>query len=73
MTAKARYTEAKAALLLNVPFFAALMLDMMTTRIGKFPEVFGPHTPTMATNGIGSSAEKKPPIDSQYSGVPIQK
>lgn len=51
MTARNKYTEAKAALLLNVPFFAALMLDMMVTRIGKFPEVFGPHTPTMATNG----------------------
>ena len=51
MTARNKYTEAKAALLLNVPFFAALMLDMMTTKIGKFPEVFGSHTPTMATNG----------------------
>lgn len=51
MSARNKYTEAKAALLLNVPFFAALMLDMMTTKIGKFPEVFGPHKPTMATNG----------------------
>lgn len=51
MTAQSRYTEAKAALLLGVPFFAALMLDMMNTKIGKFPEVFGGNTPTMATNG----------------------
>ena len=52
MTAQARATEAKAALLLNQPFFASLMLDMMTVKIGKFPEIFGGHTPTMATNGV---------------------
>lgn len=51
MTAQARFTEAKAALLLNQPFFAALMLDMMTVELGTFPEVFGDRTPTMATNG----------------------
>jgi predicted metal-dependent peptidase len=52
MTAQARYTETKAALLLTQPFFAALLLDMMTVKVGKFPEIFGGRTPTMATNGI---------------------
>lgn len=52
MTAQQRFTEAKAALLLNQPFFASLMLDMMTVKMGKFPEIFGGRTPTMATNGL---------------------
>lgn len=51
MTAKARLTESKAALLLNQPFFASLMLDMMTVELGTFPQVFAGRTPTMATNG----------------------
>ncbi len=52
MTAKARLTETKAGLLLNQPFFAALLLDMMTIEVGKFPQIFGGNTPTMATNGV---------------------
>ena len=51
MTPKAKLTEVKAAILLNHPFFAALLLDMMYMELGKFPEVFGGNTPTMATNG----------------------
>lgn len=51
MTAKAKFTETKAALLLNHPFFASLMLDMMQVELGTFPHIFGGNTPTMATNG----------------------
>lgn len=51
MKAKTRLTESKTALLLSQPFFAALMLDMMTVKIGKFPQVFGGNAPTLATNG----------------------
>ena len=51
MTAQSRLTEAKAALLLNQPFFASLMLDQMTVELGTFPHIFGGRTPTMATNG----------------------
>jgi len=51
MTAKAKLTESKAALLLNQPFFASLMLDMMMVELGTFPHIFGGRTPTMATNG----------------------
>jgi len=51
MTAKAKLTESKAALLLNQPFFAALMLDMLHVELGTFPHIFGGRTPTMATNG----------------------
>ena len=51
MTAKARLTETKAALLLNQPFFASLLLDMMEMKLGTFPEIFRGNTPTMATNG----------------------
>lgn len=45
------YTEVKTAMLLHVPFFASLLLDMMKVKIGKFPEVFGKRTPTAATDG----------------------
>ena len=45
------YTEVKTAMLLHVPFFASILLDMMTVKIGKFPEVFGNRSPTAATNG----------------------
>ena len=45
------YTEVKTAMLLHVPFFASLLLDMLSVRIGKFPEVFGKRTPTAATDG----------------------
>lgn len=51
MTARSKLTESKAALLLNQPFFASLMLDMMTVELGTFPHIFGGRTPTMATNG----------------------
>ena len=51
MTAKGKLTESKAALLLNQPFFASLMLDMMRVELGTFPQIFGGRTPTMATNG----------------------
>lgn len=45
------YTEVKTAMLLHVPFFASLLLDMMKVKIGKFPEVFGSRPPTAATDG----------------------
>lgn len=46
------YTEVKTALLLHVPFFASLLLDMMKVKIGKFDNVFPPGVPhTAATNG----------------------
>jgi len=45
------YTEVKTALLLHVPFFASILLDMMNVKIGKFPDVFGKRKPTAATNG----------------------
>lgn len=46
-----RLTELKTAMLLYVPFFASLMMDMLTLKVGKFPDVFGANTPTAATNG----------------------
>jgi predicted metal-dependent peptidase len=50
-TASTRMTEIKSALLLNQPFFASLLLDLMEVKVGKFPEIFGQNEPTMATNG----------------------
>ena len=47
----ARFTEVKTAMLLHMPFFASLLLDMMDVKIGKFPELFGSMKPTAATNG----------------------
>ena len=48
----ATLTEVKTAMLLNQPFFASLLLDMMRLKLGKFPEVFPPGmTNTMATDG----------------------
>ena len=35
------FTGVKTAMLLHVPFFASLLLDVMTVKIGKFPQVFG--------------------------------
>lgn len=34
------FTEIKTAMLLHVPFFASLLLDIMNIRIGKFPHIF---------------------------------
>lgn len=47
----ATFTEVKTAMLLHQAFFMSFMLDVLTVRVGKFPEVFGPHTATAATNG----------------------
>ena len=44
--AKQRFTEMRTAMLLHTPFFASLLLDMMTTKVGKFPGI-----DTAATNG----------------------
>ena len=49
--AMTKYVEAKTGMLLYCPFFAALLLDMMTVKVGKFPEVFGGKEPTAATDG----------------------
>jgi predicted metal-dependent peptidase len=51
MTAENKMTEIKTALLLHQPFFASLLLDIMNVKVGKFPEIFGPRTPTAATDG----------------------
>ena len=45
------FTAVKTALLLHVPFFASLLLDIMDVRIGKFQGVFPPGNETMATDG----------------------
>lgn len=46
------YTEVKTAMLLHVPFFASLLLDMMTVKIGKFEGIFPPGMRhTAATDG----------------------
>ena len=46
------YTEVKTAMLLHVPFFASLLLDMMKVKIGKFEGVFPPGmNHTAATDG----------------------
>jgi predicted metal-dependent peptidase len=44
--AKQRFTEMRTAMLLHTPFFASLLLDMMTTKVGKFPGL-----DTAGTNG----------------------
>ena len=51
MSAQAKLTECKTAMLLHCPFFATLLLDMMTIKLGKFPNIFPPGNETMATNG----------------------
>lgn len=47
------FVGVKTALLLHVPFFASLLLDIMTIKIGKFDANFWPGgmKPTMATDG----------------------
>jgi predicted metal-dependent peptidase len=46
------FVGVKTALLLHVPFFASLLLDIMDVRIGKFEHLFPPGMPpTMATDG----------------------
>jgi len=65
MTEHPKYTMVKTAMLLHVPFFASLLLDVMQVKVGKFPGMFpeafdqdGNPLPevtkqaaTMATNG----------------------
>jgi predicted metal-dependent peptidase len=51
MSAEAKLTETKTAMLLHTPFFASLLLDMMQVKLGKFPQVFPPGNETMATDG----------------------
>jgi predicted metal-dependent peptidase len=51
-TTNPAFTAVKTALLLHVPFFASLLLDIMDVRIGTFDHVFPPGMPpTMATDG----------------------
>src|SRR5688572_32792786 len=47
----ARLTEAKTAMMMHVPFFSALMFDMMDIKVGKFPDIFAGIDPTAATDG----------------------
>lgn len=51
MSAEAKLTETKTAMLLHTPFFASLLLDMMSIKLGKFPQIFPPGNETMATDG----------------------
>lgn len=45
-------TEVKTAMLLHTPFFAAIMLDHMQVKVGKFDDLFPPGMPpTAATDG----------------------
>lgn len=46
-----KLTQLKTAMLLYVPFFASLLLDMLTLKVGKFPELFGGDKGTAATDG----------------------
>jgi len=46
-----KMTEVKTAMLLHVPFFASLLLDMMEIKVGKFLNVFPPGNETAATDG----------------------
>ncbi len=45
------FVAVKTALLLHVPFFASLLLDIMDVRIGKFDHLFPQGNATMATDG----------------------
>jgi predicted metal-dependent peptidase len=51
MSAQQKLVECKTAMLLHCPFFASLLLDMLTIKLGKFPDIFPPGNETMATNG----------------------
>lgn len=44
--AEKRFTEMRTGMLLHTPFFASLLLDVMTTKVGKFPGI-----DTAGTNG----------------------
>ena len=50
-TQNSHLTAAKTAMLLHVPFFASLLLDMMKLHVGKFPDKFPPGNETAATDG----------------------
>ena len=52
MSDSPQFTEVKTAMLLHVPFFASILLDMMHIKIGKFDNVFPPGMQhTAATDG----------------------
>lgn len=51
--AEKRYTEAKTAMLVHVPFFSSLLFDLMNVHVGKFPHIFGDNPGTAATDGKG--------------------
>jgi predicted metal-dependent peptidase len=44
--AEKRFTEAKTAMLVHVPFFSSLLFDIMDVKVGDFPDM-----PTAATDG----------------------
>ena len=46
------YRLIKVAMLMHTPFFASLLLDMMTVRVGKFPYILGDDHPTAGTDGL---------------------
>lgn len=37
--AEAAFTEMRTAMLLHTPWFASIMLDLLTTKVGKFPHI----------------------------------
>jgi predicted metal-dependent peptidase len=51
MDGKQKLTEVKTAMMLHTPFFASIMLDMMTVHVGTFDKIFGPGNGTAATDG----------------------
>jgi predicted metal-dependent peptidase len=50
-TENRKMTEVKTAMLLHVPFFASLLLDMMEIKVGKFVNIWPPGKETAATDG----------------------
>ena len=47
-----KFLEVKTAMLLHMPFFASLLLDIMQVKVGKFPGLFPPgQKETAATDG----------------------
>lgn len=51
MSDNQRWLEVKTGMLLHVPFFASLLLDYCTVKVGKFPEIMPGDKPTFATDG----------------------
>ena len=46
-----KLTEVKTAMLLHTPFFASILLDYMSLKVGSFPDIFPNGNATAATDG----------------------